>query len=586
MFPEKYESTKILEDPGYEQLDRDRRDTLSDFGPDTNTLFAYEEPRRNVHSRERLNIREMGMRYRADPYISHGDFDISFHDHDPRGILSEQPWSEYRRQMENRIRQIDFKDDGDYSETSGGIHPNTLYKKIRGAQNWAKARLKIFDTSWEGLNMGGVGVYPNTSRVYRSDWEDGSVNGEGLAPSRQFDDPEVAQHHNVNISNIVNLGSKFLRVNSTTDQLVKVASYNKLYKHRGLINHENQLRIVEDDTPWIKIEGTKQKPRNLVKMMATQLYSDSPTLAPYTASEMARILRQTDQDVDPARTGVSREELQNKNRSGTLTRDIISLLGFTDNDLKLLESKQGKNQKQAQHALANIYHMAETIHKLPVSEKVQIRNELLIKGVGGGLAPASDPRSLGNEVIVNRKIVQFMDNEVRATASKEDNDGNRREAIIESEEKMKGLLGEIPLFVYRGVGKDDIELNRLSSTESTERKYDANKTHAYTNLAKYAMKLQNNQRLANPTQQYSESIKSKNAQAQKLSDFDVHENLISTEIDNTFGENRYLRRHTRAIGGKNTRRDVISDYFTNDELTDQDVRPRKNNAKNNNSKHI
>ena len=61
------------------------------------------------------------------------------------------------------------------------------------------------------------------------------------------------------------------RTDTTTDHKVNVAAYGKLYKNRGLINHENQLRILEDDTPWSRIEGARQAPRNLVKLMATAL---------------------------------------------------------------------------------------------------------------------------------------------------------------------------------------------------------------------------------------------------------------------------------------------------------------------------
>src|SRR5690606_25078437 len=75
MFPGRTESTMIWEDP--DAVATDQRTTLMDFSPDNNAMFAYEEPRRNTHARERLNVREMGMRYRDMPWANE-DWDNQF----------------------------------------------------------------------------------------------------------------------------------------------------------------------------------------------------------------------------------------------------------------------------------------------------------------------------------------------------------------------------------------------------------------------------------------------------------------------------------------------------------------------------
>src|SRR5271165_5271313 len=71
MFPEKISHTPIEEDP--ERLNMDRRMTLMDFTPDTSSMFAYEEPRRNVMSRSHLNLRDGGIfGSTTDPYANSG----------------------------------------------------------------------------------------------------------------------------------------------------------------------------------------------------------------------------------------------------------------------------------------------------------------------------------------------------------------------------------------------------------------------------------------------------------------------------------------------------------------------------------
>ena len=174
-FPQKYEHTEILEDP--EQLNKEWRQTIQDFSPDT-ASYAYELPRRNVMSRSHLNHLDSGVfGSSVDPYFSEMA-DTSFHDHDPRGYSDQQPWSEYRRGIEAQMRRFDYRDDGDYSTTGGGVSPYTLYQNIRAAQNWTKARFKIFDTSYENMHSGGVGVYPNISQVFKSARENTGVQSD------------------------------------------------------------------------------------------------------------------------------------------------------------------------------------------------------------------------------------------------------------------------------------------------------------------------------------------------------------------------------------------------------------------------
>ena len=585
MFPEKNKINFMYEDNPTDDLENDWRATLKDLSPESNSLFPHELARRNTYARDRLNLREGGARVTTDPWANEG-FDTQFHDHDPRGWSTEQPWSEYRRLLEKQYQNIDFKDDGDNSVPSSMLHPNTMYKKIRGAQNWVKSRLKIFSEEWEGKQNGGVGIYPNVSKVYRSDFEDSSAQTDGTAPSRTFDDPEVAQHHNINISNLVHLGSKMLRENSTTDHLVKVAAYGKLYKQRGLINHESQLRILEDDTPWSNLSST-QSPRNLVKMMSSQIYSDNANISPYTASEIGRILMQSDQVEQGSNQGISRDEVQLQNRNQILTKDIMALLGITDNDIKFLESYKGSNKKMMKHALTDIYNMGVLVHQLPANEKLQIRNELILRSAGMGLTPSSDSRKIQDRVIINPKIIEFMAHQAGKTPNSNfDLRSNLDFADADPENKLNNPISNTSIFIYKSPNNtEDLNSIMWESQNSEHFKDTSKKTANYKNVNKYSQKLERNRMSTNPTQDMSTSNNTPLFTAKSLSDSNYQENLRNAEIDNHFGDNKYLTRHMGVVGTKQMRRHMNTDTLIDQmsELGITDIGKIRKNPKNMNN---
>lgn len=568
MFPGKTEETKTAEDP--DQVYNDRRKTLMDTSPVQGGLFPEEEPRRDTYAKSYINLREGGFFGRlTQPWANDGQtggsgFDISFHDKDPRGWSTEQPWREYRRLAEVQFQNTDFTDDSDNSTPSAGIHPNTMYKQIRAAQNWVRSRLKVFSEEWEGKGNGGVGIYPETSKIYRSDQETSGVGIDNDAPSRTFDDPEIAQHHNINISNVVNMGSKFLRANTTTDNLVKVAAYNKLYKDHGLINHETQLRILEDDTPWSNLEGSSRAPRNLVKLMANQVYSDNPNISPYTASEIARILMQKDQWEPPARIGISRDEMQLENRNFKLTQDIIALLGFTEQEIKYLESLKGQNNKHQQKTLADLQDLVVTVHRMSPNEKLQMRNELILRSAGMGLTPAtgSDIRKIQDTVVVNPKIIQFMSEMTKKNPSvNSDFSENREKSDKDPEAKLDNLFSKNPLFIYRTPAKSVDNISNWEAKQSQKNKDTTKKVADYKHLDKFSKDMEKNTRLGITAQLPGESNPSINMQAMLLADTDHQENLRKTALDNHFGDNRYLNRHGGRIGTKQMRRHMSTDYM-------------------------
>jgi hypothetical protein len=591
MFPEKLENTPIYEDP--DMMNNEFRATLKDTSPEAPT-FAYEQPRRNTFARSHLNLRDGGVfGSTTDPYANE-DYDLNFHDHDPRGYLTEQPWNEYRRQIESRLRMADFRDDGDYSTTGGGVHPNTLYTSIRNAQNWTKARLKIFDTSYENRHAGGVGIYPHISNVFKSSREN-AVGSRGVDEeddmSMTFEDPEIRQRLTMHLSNVVHGGSRMWRSETTTDHKVKVAAYGKLYSQRGFIPHESQLRILEEDTPWSRMEGSRNAPKNLVKLMATALEGESD-LSPGTAAQSARLMYHNAAGAGHGEEqfqGVRGQEAEMGNRSMMLTRDIMALLGFVEQDIKFLESRAsdpGKQGKQARRALADLYKMAEVLHATPANVKLEMRNELLLRSGGFGLTPGdgSGGRKTRDQVIVNPKIVKHMDMMVRRM-EKPNGDGtaNRRDAEGDAENalnKRNHLNG--PLFVRKATNRseENIDFNRRAA-ESGEAKYKSHtegKTVKYNNLKKMAQRVERNKRLGTSAHDYQDTEQAPVYKNKNVGDVDMHELMIHAVIDNDFGENQALTRHGGRMGTKDMRRYHTSDHVAPAAMGEASPLRRKNSS--------
>lgn len=591
----KYEKTDILEDP--EQLYQDRRDTLRDFTPDKNTLFAHEEPRRTTYGAIRTTIAEAGSRWNLEPWQNE-DYDTQFHDKDPRGWSTEQPWEEYRRQAEAQFRMIDFKDDGDYSVPTGVIHPNELYKRIRGAQDWTKARLKIFETSWENMHPGGVGTYANVSNVFKSDYEDSSVLTDGTGMSRTFEDPEIRQHHTMKLSNVVHGGSAALRVNTTTDHKVPVAAYGKLYRNMGLINHETQMRLLEDDTPWSRIEGANTTPRNLIKLMSNYVhqakyddgnFGDGPT----AAAGIRAALQDAAGSGAPGQEkfkGNRGDELKNQNRNNIVTKDILALLGLTENELKSIESYRAKNPKHADLMLANVYNLAEVVHKLPANVKLEMRNELILRSAGMGLIPGtgSQLRKAQDQVVVNPKLIKMMDLMVRKTEKPGAPGENRKGAEADSEGKLKNKMASMPVFVYKSVlrSTEDIDENRRAGGESEAARAAGKKeakTHSYANLKKFAQRMDRNTRAAKNAQLLGDTDASLTYKNRNKGDDDFMEVLQQGVVDVEFGENKALTRHIGRVGTKQMRKHVVTDFFTYDQMGEKgDADMKRKNSKNRN----
>lgn len=507
MFPEKTESTQYEENPDVVNLFN--RDMLRYTGPDAPT-YEYETKRDVTYGRDRLHMQEGGARTLTDPYADE-DFDIQFHDPDPRGYLTEQPWHEYKHQMQSRFEQIDFKDDGDYSVPSEGIHPNQMYAQMRNTQNWIKARYKNFATSYENFHAGGVGMYDKMSMTYQSNLEDTTVR-----ENKDWNDTTYNTPNALNISNYLHMGSKMWRVNSEPDQKVKIAAYGKLYGNNGLIPHETQLRLLENDTV-LKKSKVAMPNKRLAKVMSD--------ITSGTASEATRTM-----DVLFGRdTFVGKKERAAENTRLGMTRDIMALLGYSEQELKKIRQLETNNKSHAERMLATLHNMIEFVHKLPPAEKASLRNQLLL--------PAMRNNYLGE---VDTKIKEQLQEMTKSSATRE-------EGKVDSEQEMR-IRKQLTTAPKTHKERQDPNVSRRRTVATT--KDGTRRVANYTNVVKKTPP-------SNMSEQDAIMLQSL-MQTQKSS----APHFARTDrgnLDNEFGENKSLDRKRGKLGTKYLANKIESD---------------------------
>lgn len=573
MFSDRTEITPVYEDPA-EMYDY-RRGVLKDLTPDRSNLMAHEETRRNTYAKDRLNLRSGGARVTTDPWANEG-FDTQFHDADPRGWSTEQPWSEYRRLLEAVLNRTDYKDDGDYSVPSAGLHPNTMYKQIRDAQNWVKARLKIFSTSKDNWHNGGVAQFKwwDKSNAEKVDFEETSVNID-----QRYDSYENRRNKTDILSDKVHLGSKMLRVNTTTDHQVMVSAYGKLGKNNGLLKHETQLRMLEDDTQWGKIFRETNNTRPIAKLMSS-VVGEGENGTRTAAESVREAMQAAVGDAGKFKSPIDSNEANTK--SGRLTQELVSLMGITENEIKFLESEKNKGGKTAAKSLAQLHDLVEMLHAIPANMKLAMRDEIIMAKVGRGIRAPGDLRPSQDAVILNPKIVEFMIQATKKSGSRADTNPEDalREAIADPEGKLQHLLSNNPLYVRKSALVEDTDLNqnrrqgektpgRVTATTETE-------VQSFKAFAREAFKLAASQRKSVNVQEFADSVKALMGMNQKKMETIKHAGDVNTtQVDNKFGENKALTRHIGRIGTKHMQRAMATDTMT-DEISDATTVMRRN----------
>jgi len=249
----KYELTPIIESPDI--LDDYYRTTLKNFEPDAPT-FAHEEKRKNVGSKEKINVRMYGRMAPSEPFVS--DLFLGDTTPDPRSISYQPDMSKYTSQIWHRKDDYkkSFKNDADYSVHEAGIPEGQMYANKKATYGAFKQRYKNFEESTNAWAPS-YNVEPNKkSKVDNSELDSIPIDlqdNENIPSRRDY---------------VTSLSLKSLPVGweSVPDHKVKIANYTILLKSKNL----NDIDIIKNKNRQIK-DGKKPDTPDVENNLASQL---------------------------------------------------------------------------------------------------------------------------------------------------------------------------------------------------------------------------------------------------------------------------------------------------------------------------
>jgi hypothetical protein len=232
LYLKKMETTCNFEDP--EMLYNYNRANLKDIRPDA-PILESDQPRYNNYSADRLNLRHVGRRTEAEPWLPDGTFlDFDFLNKDPRGHALEPDMREHVKQQQARTKFIKHGIDVDHSVPSGGgINPTRMVMNMKATLPCVKQRLKIFDDSLSQYNRGGM------SHTMMTDAEECVQKTDDKSPDMRDEICDTRMNKQNDLSNDTQIGWR-----TTTDNTFKVAKYGQIrrgpscttqdaYKNRG-----------------------------------------------------------------------------------------------------------------------------------------------------------------------------------------------------------------------------------------------------------------------------------------------------------------------------------------------------------------
>lgn len=242
MLTTKFEETNMsMEDDLYDNY---ARNTLTNWGPDTNFL-AHEEPRGATEARAgRLNLRLYGHRGSSDmPY--HPELFIGFQgpsDWDPRGTADEPDMKKLVDQNNARMRFIRFSPDGNESITGGSRNEYKVMEDNQTVFKWVRDRMKWFSTQKDGRREGMRRVFAPKSNVRKCV----VVKGYGDLITDFALNP---QRRSVLISDKIIRDSEWHRLNCN-EQDWNIMKFGESSRRRKTVTTANAIKDINTDTQF------------------------------------------------------------------------------------------------------------------------------------------------------------------------------------------------------------------------------------------------------------------------------------------------------------------------------------------------
>jgi len=412
MFPMKTEITQLYEDP--EVIDADRRRILSDYSA-SEPAFEYEQPRRDNWSQGAINLRTHGSRGGERYPWKDDEFDTQFHTADPRGYLQDQNWQLHRKDFESRARLQPWRNDADYSIPETGVRVEDMEAMKKSLFGWIKARLQFTesrDMIASGRGPKRYNTHPATENI---DMEDSSATIDTSAANL-----ESLKNVNVILSNNLHLGSRYFHETTTPDQVLPMPSYGYLFRSGGLEKPQSRLRVMDQDRK-INPFAASQNTRDIMKFLSGKTGGriQSQRFANSDKSRYNRILE---------------EEARPQGR--VVIKDIMALMGVTENEIKWINSLDNKNKTQQKRMIACVAEMVEGLEKLPPNARLALREELLWDRVKSGIVPKN--RGGLSRTVINPKVKEILS--AKNKKLKFGERGNHRESFGDPENVLQKIV--------------------------------------------------------------------------------------------------------------------------------------------------
>jgi len=412
-FAPQFEVTDMVENLDIDQYNRNK---LSDFGPDPINL-ASDQPRRNTFSRQIINLHHYGAFEPSLPYVGSTDYDTQFHDHDPRGYSEDQNWQKFRKLREPTLKQTKWYPDSDYSLPSGGaIHPTDMQLRLSELRKMLRSRVQWFQDSL-GNFIVSPGNNPNSPKFTNVEL---MTTEDPLDPT--ITDAVGRMNTNSIASNNINLGGKYYINRTTTDQILPTASYNFVFEksipntfatNTGLMVGDHKITTLDPNqgtknfVKYVDKRLTKKLLENEIKYnkgLTNFLFSPSTST---TSEAGSRAGSNSDPETQKYNDLLERQNSPNQ----VLNKDILALVGITDNEMKFIKSLETTNYKAYKECIGNLYDMAIILEKLPPLAKENLRNQLFTQrtkeylGGDGTLGLMSGKNNIKNILSSNNSIV-------------------------------------------------------------------------------------------------------------------------------------------------------------------------------------
>lgn len=532
MVARKYEQTAFYEDPF--QVENSIRDELRDFTPDQATLES-DMPRREYQSTSRIHLRESGSR---GDNPEHPEIFIGFTDRDPRGVATDPDFKQMANQSwaRRRFKEATMYNDDDHSVPSQGIHPNKMRWQIRQSQHELKKRLKIFSTSKDALKPG---MSPVSQR-------NGSEVDKTYAESERMDqhlpsDMVFTQGKTAELSNDTNIGWW-----QTTDHEFKVAQYGFNNAKMPGRQHEGVKRDTRYEQEFH--QSKQNKPTTSMVMLMSAVVSNKKT-------------KHKEGDTN-FKEGF--ETMSRKNGHMSTPDELINLMHQAINQVKYGESKDpitGKSKKLSD--IKAVQQFVDMTQKLPSHAQLAIKEEL--ERFTTKSASMRDLHPDRSKVIINPKILNFMDNIIRKTGkTKTELLGARMADDIDSDvftvqTQLNGpTINGIPFFTSKRKTGTATAPSRSGIIKVNG---ESKKTHSYKHAKPDVFNNPNQQSTHDVMMKVSEQ-NMKRGNLQQARDMMTAKNHV--DHDNPFNDNEGQLRHGRSIGGKNQRRDMVFEEMGNE----------------------